>query len=69
MSPLRNYLNKEKWAWADADGTLHVDAVRMCEVLGVEPTQENQDIAEEEMRRLMREENPTIPVKSVRDLL
>ena len=65
----RNYLDKGKTAWTTPDGTLHLDTVRMCEVLGVPPTAENQSICEQEAIKLFQEKCPGCPTKVEYDLL
>lgn len=65
----RNYLTPDKTVWETPDGVLHIDAVRMCEVLGVPPTQANQDIVESECIKTFSLANPGAPVQTVYDLL
>ena len=63
----RNYIDPNKTMWVDPDGTLHLDAVRCCEALGVPPTQANQDMVEEQARRMA--EQCRAYCRSVDDLL
>lgn len=65
----RNYLDKGKTAWTTPDGALHIDTVRMCEVLGMPPTAENQDILTQEAFKIFQEKCPGMPFGSMDDLL
>ena len=48
-------------------GTLHFDTVELCGVMGVPPTKENQDAAEDAALRSLREAFGDIPVAYVDD--
>lgn len=63
----RNYLDEEECVWIDSDHVLHVDAVKMCKVMGYPPTRENQDAVEAACREAAAEHH--IPAKAVNDLL
>lgn len=65
----RNYLDSNKTAWTTPDGTLHLDAVKLCEVLGLEPTAENQDMVEVWAIKFFQEQCPDCQVRSADDLL
>lgn len=65
----RNYLDKAQTTWVDADGTMHIDAVKCCKVLGMPPTQQNQDAVERAARQVFAKEFPQASVAVKNDLL
>lgn len=65
----RNYIDPNNTMWLSQDGTLHCDAVRCCEMLGIPPTRENQGMIEETCRKVIAEHMPDVPVRSAYDLL
>lgn len=63
----RNYIDEHECAWVDLENNMHIDAVKLCKVLGYPPTSENQDIVEAVAMEVATKNG--IPSTSVSDLL
>lgn len=63
----KHYLDKEQVFWTEEgdDTTLHIDAVRLCERMGLEPTDENQDDVARSAREFFASKNPNTPVQEI----
>lgn len=66
----RNYMDPDQTIWLDPDGeTLHLDAPKVCKVLGIPATRENQDMVEREAFNVMAQLAPGLHVETRYDLL
>jgi len=61
----RNYIDENQCVWIEGD-EMHIDAVKMCEALGVPPTRENQDAVEAAARDVAVKHG--IPHRAIDDL-
>lgn len=65
----RDYIDPHESIWLDPDGTLHLDAVKLCKAHGYPATKENQDMVEAAAREVFGKEFPAVPLSVRNDLL